>query len=67
VFVEPCVEVRRVEPDQAADPNDRDAALLHQPTEVPNARAQLLSHGVDVEQPAVAGRDRARGEFGECV
>jgi hypothetical protein len=65
VFVEPGVEVHRVEADQATDPDDRDAALLHQATEMTNARAQLLSYGVDIEQPAIK-RDGSGWGFGSA-
>lgn len=49
--VQPGLKVEWIESDQPADPHDRDAPLLDQATDVADARAELLGHRVDVEQP----------------
>ena len=40
MFVEPGVEVDRIEPDQPADAHDRDAVLMDQAADVSDARAE---------------------------
>jgi hypothetical protein len=69
MVVQPGVEVERVEPNQPADSHDRDAPLLNQPTDVPDARAEEFGHRVDVEQsPPVDDRsDGIEGSSGVCM